>query len=303
MPLRSFDGRLARLCALDQRQAALVVSRPVPDLDPVTVALAEDIGAGDLTSTFFVTADRESSARIFAKESAVVAGAAVAERVFLTVDPALRVKVVQSDGALVKASDTVLQITGKTRSILTAERVSLNFIQRLSGIATLTHRFVEQTAGTRAKILDTRKTTPGLRALEKAAVRAGGGRNHRMGLFDGVIVKDNHLLTRPQLIEAVQALKRSHPEVFVEIEADSVDQVREFVQIEGVDCILLDNMPLEDLRASVALRRPGVTFEASGGVSLETVGAIAQTGVDYISAGQLTHSARAIDYSLELLDE
>jgi nicotinate-nucleotide pyrophosphorylase (carboxylating) len=196
----------------------------------------------------------------------------------------------------------VIELSGFTRTILTGERVSLNFIQRLSGVATLTAQFVEAVRETGATILDTRKTTPGLRALEKAAVRAGGGRNHRMGLYDGVMVKDNHLLARPDLQKAILALRRSHPSVLIELEADSVEQVREFVKLEGIDVILLDNMSPGQLRLSVALKRSGLNFEASGGVSLATVREIAETGVDFISVGQLTHSARAMDFSLELLD-
>jgi len=166
----------------------------------------------------------------------------------------------------------------------------------------LTAHFVEAVHGTGVAILDTRKTTPGLRALEKAAVKAGGGQNHRMGLYDGVMVKDNHLLARPGLQEAILSLRRTYPDILIEVEADSIDQAREFVNLKGVDVILLDNMSPDELRACVSLRRSGLKFEASGGVSLATVRAIAQTGVDFISVGQLTHSARAIDFSLELLD-
>ena len=201
-----------------------------------------------------------------------------------------------------KPADTVIEISGPTRSILTGERVALNFIQRLSGVATLTARFVEAVKGTNVTILDTRKTTPGLRSLEKAAVVAGGGRNHRMGLFDAVMVKDNHLLARPRLSDAIGEIRQVHPDILIEVEADSVEQVREFVMLSGVDVILLDNMAPQSLRECVRLRRPGLKFEASGGVSLQTVRAIAETGVDYISVGQLTHSALAIDFSLELMN-
>jgi nicotinate-nucleotide pyrophosphorylase (carboxylating) len=197
--------------------------------------------------------------------------------------------------------ETVLTISGYTRAILTGERVALNFLQRLSGIATLTAEFVKQVAGTGATILDTRKTTPGLRRLEKEAVRAGGGRNHRFGLYDAVMVKDNHLLAGPVLGTTLAKLRATHPNLLIELEADTIEQVREFAGFPEVDVILLDNMSVEQLRAAIALRRPGLIFEASGGVHLGTVRAIAQTGVDFISVGQLTHSARAIDLSLELL--
>ncbi len=275
----------------------------MPDHDPVAFALTEDVGSGDLTSIFFLPEHRQSHARIFAKEPAVVAGTSVAEQVYRTLDPSLEVIITTPDGTPLSPGDTVLRISGSTRSILTGERVALNFIQHLSGIATLTREFVRRTEGTSAKILDTRKTMPGLRRLEKAAVKAGGGQNHRMGLFDGVIVKDNHLLTRPQLEEAIRALKQTHPDVLIELEADSLDQVKTFVQLPGVDRILLDNMSVAELIACVALRRRNLTFEASGGISLDMVEQIAKTGVDYISVGKLTHSARAIDFSLELLDE
>ena len=201
-----------------------------------------------------------------------------------------------------KPGETVIEFSGSTRSILTGERVALNFLQRLSGIATLTAQFVAAVQGTGVTILDTRKTTPGLRVLEKAAVRAGGGKNHRMGLYDGVMVKDNHLLARPELEDAIRSVRQTHPEVLVEVEADSIDQVQSFVNLTGIDVILLDNMSPDELRVCVSLGRPGLKFEASGGVDLATVRQIAETGVDYISIGQLTHSARAIDFSLELLD-
>jgi nicotinate-nucleotide pyrophosphorylase (carboxylating) len=275
----------------------------VEEIDPVAVALAEDIGTGDLTSRFFVPENQRSRARIFAKEPAVVAGTHAVQRVFHLLDPAIQVRIAQPDGAEVAPHDLVLNIIGDTRAILTGERVALNFLQRLSGIATLTRRFVKKVRGTSVEILDTRKTTPGLRQFEKAAVKAGGGTNHRMGLYDGVMVKDNHLLARPSLEKGIRGLRAEYPNILLEIEADSVEQVRDFVTLSGVDVILLDNMSPAELRQCVALRRPGVKFEASGGITLDTVRAIAETGVDYISIGQLTHSARAIDFSLELVQD
>ena len=269
-------------------------------VDPIQNALAEDIGPGDLTSTLLVPADHQSAARIFAKEDAVVAGTEAAQGVYRQVDPQILITVRKRDGDSVRPGDTVLEIAGRTRSILTGERVALNFIQRLSGVATVTRKFVDAVAGTGAQILDTRKTTPGLRALEKAAVKAGGARNHRMGLFDAVMVKDNHLLAHPDLTAAIQEIRHNHPGLLIEVEADSIEQVHEFVRLEAIDVILLDNMSPQEIRKCVALRRPGLKFEASGGVSLATVRAIAETGVDYISAGQLTHSAPSIDFSLEL---
>jgi len=202
-------------------------------VDPIQNALAEDIGPGDLTSIFLVPADHHSEARIFAKEDAVVAGIGAAGAVYHQVDPKIAITARRKDGDSVQPGDTVLEITGPTRSILTGERVALNFIQRLSGVATITRKFVDAVAGTGAEILDTRKTTPGLRALEKAAVKAGGARNHRLGLFDAVMVKDNHLLAHPDLPAAIQEIRQEHPKLLIEVEADSIEQVRDFVRLEA----------------------------------------------------------------------
>jgi nicotinate-nucleotide pyrophosphorylase (carboxylating) len=270
--------------------------------DPVDIAIAEDVGAGDLTSLFFIPEGRVSRGRIFAKEACVIAGVEIVQRIYRKLDPNLEFRLLSQDGSVVKSGETVVELAGLTRTILTGERVALNFIQRLSGVATLTAQFVAAVQGTGVTILDTRKTTPGLRSLEKAAVRAGGGRNHRMGLYDGVMVKDNHLLARPGLQEAILSIRRTYPDILIEVEADSIDQVREFVNLDGIDVILLDNMDPDQLRACVSLRKAALKFEASGGVSLATVRQIAETGVDFISVGQLTHSARAIDFSLELVD-
>ena len=275
--------------------------------DPIAAALAEDIGPGDLTAIYFVPLDLRGSARIFAKQHAIVAGAETASEVFLRVDPALSVVIITPSGQAISPGGTLLEVSGPVHSILTAERVALNYLQRLSGIATLTRRFVEAIAGTSAILLDTRKTTPGLRSLEKAAVRAGGGRNHRFGLYDMVMVKDNHLAAGPaSFAETLRGnlvkFRREHPGIQVEVEADTLDQVRAFLAIPGVDIILLDNMTPAQMREAVRLRGPSaVKLEASGGVTLATVREIALTGVDFISAGALTHSAGAIDFSLEML--
>lgn len=271
--------------------------------DPITLALAEDIGPGDLTAQYFVE-NRPAKARLFAKETAVAAGVETARDVFLRVSAETEVRMVRASGTMLQAGDSVLEVAGPLRGLLTAERVALNFLQHLSGIATLTRRFVDAIAGTRARILDTRKTVPGLRLLEKAAVLAGGGTNHRMGLYDMVMVKDNHLAagtTTEELQEAIRRLRVDHPGTRVELEADRIEQVRAFLSLEGVDVILLDNMDLGQLREAVSLASGRVLLEASGGVTLETVAAIAATGVDYISVGALTHSARAVDFSMELL--
>ena len=274
--------------------------------DPIAVALMEDIGQGDLTSRYFVSGDPKVSARIFVKEPAIAAGVDTAAEVFQRVDSSLSVKIVASAGQALAPGQTVLEIAGPIRSILTGERVALNFLQRLSAIATLTRRFVDAIAGCKAIILDTRKTTPGLRGLEKAAVHAGGGRNHRFGLYDMVMVKDNHLAADPagyveNLRRCLAVFRREHPGIKVEVEADTLEQVRAFLAIPGIDVVLLDNMALDQMREAVELRgKSHVKLEASGGVTLATVRDIALTGVDFVSVGALTHSAGAIDYSLEL---
>jgi nicotinate-nucleotide pyrophosphorylase (carboxylating) len=271
--------------------------------DPVATALREDIGAGDITTEFFVPEGMQALGRIVARERAIVAGGETAAEVFRRVNPQLNVAVLQPDGAALTGGETILEVRGAARSILTAERVALNFLQRLSGIATLTRQFVDATGKSRAKILDTRKTTPGLRALEKAAVVAGGGANHRFNLNDMVLVKDNHLSAGAGFsgfAGTIQRLRQARPGIRIEVEADRLEQVRSFLEVEGIDVILLDNMKPSEMREAVALGRDKVKFEASGGVTLKTVRQIAATGVDYISVGALTHSARAVDMSLEL---
>ncbi len=227
-----------------------------------------------------------------------------AHKAFKLVDSDITFTNLLVDGTKVQRDQVVLEIAGPVASILTAERVALNFLQRLSAIATLTHRFVEAIAGTSATIVDTRKTTPGLRALEKKAVLAGGGRNHRHGLYDAVMIKDNHLAATgslAQLQHQIDSLLAERPKVLIEIEADSLDQVRDFVNLKGVSLILLDNMATAQMKQAVALRREGLFFEASGGISLQTARAIAETGVDFLSVGALTHSAGNIDLSLEII--
>lgn len=273
------------------------------DLQLIDLALREDVGSGDITSEYFVDEKDQASARIIAKERAIVAGCEVAGEVFRRVDPSLQVELMQKDGIAVTGGTTVLEVRGRARSILTAERVALNFLQRLSGIASLTHQFVEAAGPQGAKILDTRKTTPGLRKFEKAAVKAGGGTNHRFGLFDMVLVKDNHLHARnglAQLNAAIDRVRKQRPGVKIEVEADNLDQVRALLEVPGVEVILLDNMRGSQMREAVAIGKGKVKFEASGGVNLRNVRQIATTGVDFVSIGALTHSARAIDFSLEL---
>ena len=272
-------------------------------IDPIDVALQEDIGGGDVTTEFFVPANLHASGRIIAHEKAIIAGTETAVEVFRRVDPAAHTDALRPDGSEVNPGDVIVEIRALARSILTAERVALNFLQRLSGIATLTRRFVDAAGNDHVKILDTRKTTPGLRALEKAAVLAGGGANHRFGLFDMVLVKDNHLVSHSgfaAFADAVRKVRQERPDVRIEVEADGLEQVRAFLQIDDVDLILLDNMKPAQIREAVALGKNKVKFEASGGITLKNVRQIAATGVDYISIGALTHSARAIDFSLEM---
>ncbi|MBK1825927.1 carboxylating nicotinate-nucleotide diphosphorylase [Haloferula rosea] len=273
----------------------------------IDAALAEDIGPGDVTSEYFVPEDRQVRALLVAREEGCLAGVEVAAEVFRRVDPAIDVQVLLTDGSRVSAGAHVLIADGPARGILTAERTALNFLQRLSGVATATRRYVDAVAETSARILDTRKTTPGWRLLEKAAVLAGGGTNHRMGLYDRAMVKDNHLVAEhdpASLQDAIRRLKETHPEVEVELEADELEQVEAFLALEGVDHILLDNMSLEELRKAVALRgdHPRPLLEASGGVTLETVQGIAETGVDFVSVGAITHSVMALDLALDFVE-
>lgn len=271
----------------------------------IDLALAEDIGPGDVTSEYFVPKGRQSRAFINARENGIIAGTKIAKEVFQRVDPEIRVKILLEDGSRVSKGALVMEIIGKSRSVLTAERVALNFMQRLSGVATLTDRFVSLVSNTDARILDTRKTTPGWRLLEKAAVVAGGGTNHRMGLYDRAMVKDNHLVAEGKLAylqQAIQDLKAEKPEVAVELEADTLEQVAEFLTLKGVDQILLDNMSLDQLREAVLMRKGNSPLlEASGGVNLDTVRAIAETGVDFVSVGAVTHSAIGLDLGLDFV--
>lgn len=270
----------------------------------IDLALTEDIGDGDVTSLYFIPEDRMARAFVAVRKDGVVSGVDLAARVFSKVDPTLEVEVLIPDGSRVSEDALLISIEGKARSILTAERTALNFLQRLSGVASLTAKCVDLIKGTSARILDTRKTTPGYRILEKQAVVDGGGVNHRLGLYDRAMVKDNHLVAEGG-IEAIQTaihrLKTEKPEVEVELEADNLDQVRTFLAMDGVDYILLDNMTLDELREAVAARgeRSSPLLEASGGVTLQTLRRIAETGVDFISVGALTHSAPALDIGLD----
>ena len=263
-------------------------------------ALSEDVGTGDVTTLYTVSPSIRATALILAKSAGVVAGLPVAAAVFLQVDPSLVIEAEVEEGTPVQPGQTLMTISGAAQSILTGERVALNFLQHLSGIATKTARFVELVAGTRARIVDTRKTTPGLRALEKYAVRVGGGHNHRFGLYDAVLIKDNHIAASGSILQAVQnAFAQAPHTMTVTVECDTLAQVQEAVDA-GADIVLLDNMTTVQLEQAIEIVAGQAATEASGGVNEDTVAAIALTGVDIISVGALTHSAPALDISLDL---
>jgi nicotinate-nucleotide pyrophosphorylase (carboxylating) len=275
----------------------------------IELALEEDLrDIGDLTSLHFVDPEHRSVGKIVSRETAVVSGGDVAAMVCDAVDDALSFRMIVQDGDPVEKGDLVAEISGPTQSLLTAERTVLNFMQRLSGVATSTRAYVDQIRHTGAVLLDTRKTTPGFRELEKAAVVHGGATNHRFGLYDAVMVKDNHLaanLSPIDLGERVAELRVEMPVLKIEVEADRLDQVESFLKIPGIDVILLDNMSNDELRKAVAMRDEApvsTKLEASGGVNLTTIAGIAETGVDFISVGALTHSVRSIDLGLDLAE-
>jgi nicotinate-nucleotide pyrophosphorylase (carboxylating) len=267
----------------------------------IELALQEDLGAGDWTTDSLIPPDHQSRGAILAQAEGILCGVEIAKRVFQRLDSSVRFTDALTDGARLAPDVRVLTIEGNTRALLKAERTALNFLQHLSGIATRTRQFADAVAGTGAQIVDTRKTTPALRLLEKYAVRVGGGRNHRVGLYDGILIKDNHLAALGgDIAEAVRrARQHAHHLLAVEVECTTLAQVEQAVAA-GADGILLDNMPLETLREAVRLAKGRVRFlEASGGITLENVRAIAETGVDFISVGAITHSAPILPMHLE----
>ena len=267
----------------------------------IEAALREDMPGGDITSESVIPASARSEACLLAKEDGVVAGLEVAARVFAKIDPAVIFIERFKDGSGFRQGDKLARIKGPTIALLEGERTALNFLQHLCGVATATRRYVEAVAGTKTRILDTRKTTPGLRLLEKYAVRMGGGTNHRISLSDMVLIKDNHLRFVGSVSEAVRrARARIRPGVKIEVEAASLLQVREALAA-GADWIMLDNMPVETMSQAVALAGGRVPLEASGNMTLDRVRAVAETGVDFISVGALTHSARAVDISMDFV--
>lgn len=275
-------------------------------------ALVEDLSSGDITTEALIPEDLRGKASIIIKCDGVLAGIDVAKEVFLKIDPSIRFEALVQEGSKVRKNDVVAVIEGKVANILKGERVALNFLTRLSGIASDTARYVDAVKGLNVSIMDTRKTTPGLRALEKYAVRVGGGKNHRENLGDGILIKDNHLVALRSLKidvkEAVNIARESSElkidierkrKLKIEVEAENLDQVRQALEA-GADIIMLDNMSIEDMRSSVELCHGRAKLEASGGITLENVRSVAETGVDFISIGALTHSAKALDMSLEL---
>ncbi|HTV42002.1 MAG TPA: carboxylating nicotinate-nucleotide diphosphorylase [Candidatus Sulfotelmatobacter sp.] len=269
----------------------------------VKAAIAEDAGAGDATTLATVPASLTARAIMRARQPLVVAGTGFVEAALHVLSRKVQIEILRHDGQSAAAGQSILRMSGPARAILTAERVSLNFIQRLSGVATLTSQFVQAVKGTRARILDTRKTTPGWRRFEKYAVACGGGTNHRIGLFDMVLIKDNHLAalrneTPNAIAAAIARARKKFPKLKIEVEADTLEQVQQALDA-GAEMILLDNMNLTELSQAVVMAEGRAKTEASGGVNLKTVRAIAKTGVDFISAGALTHSAPAVDIGLD----
>ncbi len=273
-----------------------------PSLDLIELALREDLALGDITSDATVPADRQATAIMLAKQDGVISGLETARAVFARVDPTVEFEPFVADGDHVTAGIRIARISGNARSILSAERTALNLIQRLSGIATITAEYVKAVAGTGASVIDTRKTTPGMRSLEKAAVRHGGGSNHRFNLGDAVLIKDNHLAAiggSSPIRAAVTAAKLRAPHTAkVEVEVVDLAGVQEAIDALA-DIIMLDNMSLDEMRQSVALVEKRALVEASGGITLKTIRAVAETGVDLISVGALTHSAPSLDISLD----
>lgn len=263
-------------------------------------ALQEDLGPGDVTSEATIGPESSSVAVVLAKQDLTLAGLDIARAVFHYLDTKIQFTTFAKDGDRLNAGTEIAKLSGNTRALLAGERVALNFLQHLSGIATLTARYVERVKGLKAEVLDTRKTLPGLRQLEKYAVRVGGGRNHRFGLYDGVLIKDNHIKAAGGITNAVEGARRSaHHLLKVEVETKTLDEVREAMAAKA-DIVMLDNMPIDIMREAVKLIAGKAHVEASGNITLETIRAVAETGVDFISSGSLTHSAPAADISMKI---
>ena len=267
----------------------------------IDIALEEDLGPGDITTEALVDLSVKGEARLIAKEEIILAGIEVFSRVFSRLDPEIVVETKYRDGEAVSNGEDIGIVKGSMRGILSGERTALNFLQRLSGIATLTRKYVERTDSSNVRVIDTRKTTPGLRILEKYAVRRGGGFNHRFGLFDGILIKDNHIAVAGSIAKALARIKGRVPHTLrIEVEVEDIKGVEEAIGA-GADAILLDNMSLKEMREAVSIAGGRVLLEASGGITLESIEEVSKTGIDLISVGAITHSARSVDISLEVV--
>jgi nicotinate-nucleotide pyrophosphorylase (carboxylating) len=266
----------------------------------IRLALEEDIGTGDITTESLIDPGMAGIGRIVAKEALVLAGAPVAKQVFETLDPAVVVSIAVKEGSFIASGTTLLTVEGSIRTLLTGERTALNFLQRMSGIATHVRNYLDMMKGLSLQLVDTRKTTPGLRVLEKYAVRMGGARNHRMGLFDGVLIKDNHIAACGGIVQAVSRIRSRISHLMkIEVEVSTLDQVREALDV-GVDVIMLDNMPIETMRKAVSLIAGKALIESSGRINAATIPGLAGAGIDIVSVGALTHSAKSVDISMDI---
>lgn len=268
--------------------------------ETIRLALLEDIGHGDVTSSLVVPDGNKSKAQIIAKEDFILAGIPFVKEVFAYIDPEVEMKIFFDEGSDIKKGDIIADISGNSRSLLVGERVALNILQRVSGIATMTKAYVDRVLGLPVKIADTRKTAPGMRFMEKYGVRIGGGANHRFGLYDGILIKDNHIKIAGGVGKAIELAKKAHHLLKIEVEVKSLDELKEALNA-GTDVIMLDNMSLDEMKDAVKIAKGKVIVEASGNVNLENVRSIAETGVDIISIGALTHSARAVDISMKIV--
>jgi nicotinate-nucleotide pyrophosphorylase (carboxylating) len=269
----------------------------------IDTALDEDVGSGDITTSAIIDSSLKGKAQLVAKEEILLAGIGIFSRVFSRLDPEIVVECTYHDGDEIPTGATIGTVTGSMRGILSGERTALNFLQHLSGIATLTRQYVEKTDPSTVRVIDTRKTTPGLRVLEKYAVRMGGGFNHRFGLFDGILIKDNHIAAAGSISEAVKKTRATVPHTLkIEVEVEDIKGLEQAIEV-GADAILLDNMSVKEMKEAVSIAKGRVLLEASGGITLETIEAISKTGINLISVGAITHSARSVDISLEVIKE
>ncbi|MDA8338275.1 MAG: carboxylating nicotinate-nucleotide diphosphorylase [Nitrospiraceae bacterium] len=268
--------------------------------ETIRIAIYEDIGHGDITSLLIVPEYKKAKASIIAKEDLILAGMPFIKEVFNAIDPGVEIQIFFDEGSRVKKGDIIAKISGSARSLLAGERISLNILQRISGIATMTNQYVKKVNGLPVKIADTRKTIPGMRLMEKYGVRIGGGVNHRFGLYDGILIKDNHIKVAGGVKRAIELAKKGHHLLKIEVEVKNLDELKEALDA-GADVIMLDNMSITDMKKAVKIAKGKAILEASGNVNLENIRSIAETGVDIISIGALTHSARAVDTSMKIV--